>query len=165
MKWFEKCPRVLLQKLWITLFLGAGCLTVGAVYYFSTGDTIFLFLSIILSSGCIWRCYSLYHVISSKQYHTTEGICVGIAPKHMRRYRSVYLVDAEGLETSLLLDKRIRVKIGYRYRLYFKKDKLPSLGIEYLDTALSTGHFLGIEDLGEFPIQSDKKVVLTKSNK
>lgn len=156
-KQLKECPRVLLQKFFITLFLGAGCLAVGAAYFAAAKDTVFLALSGILSIGCVWRSYCLYRMIAHKQYNVTEGICVGITPKPLRRYRSVRLMDAEGLESTLLLDKRTQVKIGSQYRIYFKKDAQASLGSEYLDTALSGDCFLGIENLGEFSMMEGSK--------
>jgi len=145
----KDCPGILLQKLFVTLLLGAGCLTVGAIYYIVTLDTVFLVLSIALFVGCLYRSGSLYRMIVSKDYCITEGTCIGITPKPMRRYRSVRLMDSEGLETTLLLDKRTKVKIGCQYRIYFSQHQRPGLGSEYLDTALSGDSFLGIEDLRE----------------
>ena len=165
MERFKKCPRVLLQKLLITLLLGAGCLAVGAAYYAAAHDAVFLALSGILSVGCVWRSWSLYRMIADVNYSLTEGVCVGITSKPMRRYRSIRLMDTEGLESTLLLDKRTRVKIGYQYRIYFKKDHQPSLGSEYLDTALSGDGFLGIEELGEFSVPDGSKAALAKNDK
>lgn len=162
----KNCPRVLLHKLFITVLLGAGCLAVGAIYYIAVHDTIFLALSGVLFVGCICRSCSLYRMIASKNYCVTEGVCIGITPKPLRRYRNVRLMDAEGLETTLLLDKHTRVRIGCQYRIYFKQYQRPGFGSEYLDTALSGDCFLGIEDLGEFLVSgSDSKAALRKSKK
>lgn len=165
MERFKKCPRVLLQKLLITLLLGAGCLAVGAAYYAAVRDTVFLALSGFLSVGCVWRSYCLYKMISGKNYIIFEGVCVGITPKPMRRYRNVRLMDTEGLESTLLLDKRTRVKIGVQYRIYFKQDGRSSLGSEYLDTSLSGDCFLGIEELGEFSSSDSGKTVMAENDK
>lgn len=164
-KRLKECPRVLLQKLLITLFLGAGCLAVGAAYYAAVRDTVFLVLSGFLSVGCVCRSYCLYKMIVGKKYSMAEGICVGITPKPMRRYRSVRLMDTEGLESTLLLDKRTRVKIGVQYRIYFKQDKRSSLGSEYLDTSLSGDSFLGIEELGEFSSAENGTAMMTEKDK
>lgn len=154
MELLKKCPGVLLQKLFVTLLLGAGCLTFGAAYYAVARDMVFLALSGFLSAGCVWRSYCLYRMLANEHYNITEGVCIGITPKPMRRYRCVRLMDAEGLETSLLLDKHTRIKIGYHYRIYLKKDGRPSLGSEYLDTALSGDCFLGIEELGKYMVEN-----------
>lgn len=161
----KECPRTLLQKLFITLLLGAGCLAVGAGYYIATRDTVLLVLSVALFVGCLYRGGSLYRMIVSKNYYVAEGVCIGITPKPMRRYRSVRLMDADGLETTLLLDKRTRVKIGCQYRIYFKRDQRLGLGNEYPDTALSGDCFLGIEELGEFVAPDDSKAPVAENKK
>jgi len=146
----KECPRILLQKLFITGLLGIGCIVVGAVYCIAAHDTVFLALSAALFIGCAYRTIGLYCMIAGKNYCTAEGTCIGITPKPMRRYRSVRLMDAEGVESTLLLDKRTKIKIGSQYRIYFKNHQRPGFGSEYLDTALSADHYLGIEELGEY---------------
>ena len=47
-----------------------------------------------------------------------------------------------------------QVKIGYRYRFYFKETQHISLGSEYLNSAISSDHFLGYEELGEFAAEA-----------
>jgi len=59
-------------------------------------------------------------------------------------------VDGDGNESTMLLGKQLKVKIGYRYRFYFKKTQHISLGNEYLNSAIFSDHFLGYEELGEF---------------
>ena len=50
--------------------------------------------------------------------------------------------------------KQSKVKIGYRYRFYFKETQHISLGSEYLNSAMSSDHFLGYEELGEFAAEA-----------
>ena len=164
MELFKDCPRVLLQKLCFTFLIGVGCLVVGAISYIVAQDTVLLALSGFLSIGCVWRSWSLYRMIAGRNYTVSEGVCVGVTTKPMRRYRSVRLMDCVGMEASLLLDKRTRVKIGYCYRIYFKQEQRPSLGSEYLDTALSGDCFLGIEELGEFSASDDSNTALANKN-
>ena len=52
------------------------------------------------------------------------------------------------------LYKQSKVKIGYRYRFFFRQTQRFSLGSEYLDTAMSSDHFLGYEELGEFAAET-----------
>jgi hypothetical protein len=160
----KECPRVLLQKLFSPSLHGAGGRAVGAVYYIRCLDTVFLALTAPVC-WLVYRCYSLYRLIAGKHYCVTEGVCTGITPKPLRRYRSVRLMDAEGLETTLLLDKRTRVKIGFHYRIYFKQDPRPRFGSEYLDTALSGDCFLGMEELGEFSAPDDSDAAMAKDDK
>ena len=150
MEAIKSCPKVLLHRLLFTPLIGAGCLAVGIAYYCVSHDKVFLLLSSAVFTASAVQTFRLCQLIKKKKYRTTQGVCVGITPKPLRRYRQVRLMDEDGLETTLLLDKRTRVKIGFRYRAYFKEESHPSLGSEYLDTALSGNSFLGIEELGKF---------------
>ena len=155
MELLKDCPRVLLQKLFITISIGAGCFAVGAVSYAAARDAVLLALSAGVFISCILRSASLYRMLRQRRYSVTEGVCIGVTAKPMRRYRKVRLMDAEGLETSLLLDKQTKVKIGFRYRIYLKEAQRMSLGNEYLDTALSGNCFLGLEELGKYSFQEN----------
>ena len=66
----------------------------------------------------------------------------------LHRYRKVQLMDDQGAETTLLLSKASRFRIGSRYRFYFQAGSRPAVGNNYLDAALSTNRFLGYEELG-----------------
>jgi hypothetical protein len=59
-------------------------------------------------------------------------------------------MDDSGIESSLRLGKQVMIKIGFRYRFYFKKSEQLSVGSEYFDAALASDRFLGFEELGEF---------------
>lgn len=150
METMKSCPRVLLHKLLFTPLIGAGCLAVGIAYFCYSHDMMFLLLSGAVFAASTAQSFRFYLLIKQKKFRVTEGVCVGIAPKPLRRYRKVRLMDEAGLETTLLLDKRTRIKIGFRYRAYFKEGEHLSLGSEYLDTALAGGGFLGIEELGQY---------------
>lgn len=155
MEALKSCPKVLLHRLLLTPLIGAGCLAVGIAYYCFSYDKIFLLLSGAVFAASVVQSVRLCRLIKGKKYRTTQGVCVGVTPKPLRRYRTVRLMDEDGLETTLLLDKRTRVKIGFRYRAYFKEEIHPSLGSEYLDTALSGSNFLGIEELGKFSFSTE----------
>ena len=75
---------------------------------------------------------------------------MAVLPKPLRRYRKIKIMDDKGNESSMLLGKQSKVKIGYRYRFYFKETQHISLGSEYLDSAMSSDSFLGYEELGEY---------------
>lgn len=108
-----------------------------------------LFLSLavcVLSAG---KALDYYRVIGGEEYEIVEGTCVAIMPKPLRKYRKIKIMDDNGNESTMLLGKQSKVKIGYRYRFYFKETQHFSLGSEYLDSAMSSDHFLGYEELGE----------------
>lgn len=89
-------------------------------------------------------------MIAGEEYEIVEGICVAVMPKPLRKYRKIKIMDDNGNESTMLLGKQSKVKIGYRYRFYFKETQRISLGSEYLDSAMSSDCFLGYEELGEF---------------
>lgn len=150
MEVMKSCPRVLLHKILFPPLIGAGCLAIGIAYFCCSYDMVFLFLSSAVFAASAVQAFRFCRLIRNKKYRITEGVCVGVAPKPFRRYRKIRLMDEAGLETTLLLDKRTRIKIGFRYRAYFKDEERLSLGSEYLDAALSCGGFLGIEELGQY---------------
>ena len=150
----KTCPRVLFQKLLFTALIGVGCLIVGLAYYIFSKDNISLVLSSLVFAFSIFRIIGLYDIISNKKYDTVEGICIGIKPKRFSKYCTVKIIDGNGIETSLRLGKQTKLKIGFRYCFYFKQGERLSVGSEYLDAALSSDHFLGFEELGEFTSQN-----------
>ena len=147
---WKDCPQILIHKLFLTLLIGVGCLLVGIAYFCFYHDFFFLVLSAAVFISTLIRSAGLYHIMTQRRYEVVEGVCIRISAKPLRRFRKVYIMDADGRESALMLDKQAKVKIGFCYRFFFKQDSRPSLGSEYLDTALSTDRLLGLEDLGEF---------------
>ena len=133
-------PPVLQRKLFLTIFIGAACLTVGVAVFIMSTDTVMLILSLAVSLFSVLKCISLYHLAAQKRYEIVEGTCVGIASRPIRRYRKIKIIDDEGMESSLLLNKQSKVKIAY------------------FDTAIASDSFLGFEEIGEFiePAKAEK---------
>ena len=69
----------------------------------------------------------------------------------------VTVMDDEGNESSLLLSKQSKVKIGDRYRFYFKQTQRITFGSEYFNAAMSSDCFLGYEAIGEPGADSPKE--------
>ena len=107
-------------------------------------------------AGVLWRCLSLFRILSKEQYETVEGVCVAISQKPVRKYRKIKILSDDGAESSLLLSKQDKVKIGYRYRFYFSQTPRLSIGSDYFDAALSSDQFLGMEELGEYTCDTAK---------
>lgn len=141
----KEAPASLKRKLFLTVLAGVLCLMIGAAMYIFAKDRVMLFLSAAVCVFSLVKAFVLYHVLGEKKYEVIEGICVGIVPKPMRRFRKIRIMDDEGNETSLLLSKQSKVKIGDRYRFYFKQTQHISLGSEYFDAAMSSDCFLGYE--------------------
>lgn len=109
-----------------------------------------LFLSLAVCVFSAGKAIDYYHVITGEKYEIVEGTCVAVMPKPLRKYRKIKIMDDNGNESTMLLGKQSKVKIGYRYRFFFKETQHISLGSEYLDSAMSSDCFLGYEELGEF---------------
>lgn len=152
----KESPTPLKRKLFATCLIGIICLLIGIAMFLLLKDRIMLFLSVAVCILSFGKAFDYYRIISDGKYETVEGTCVGIVPKPLRKYRKIRIMDNEGNESSMLLSKQAKVKIGYRYRFYFKKTQRLSLGSEYLDTAMSSDHFLGYEELGELAIDSNE---------
>lgn len=143
-------PPVLFRKVFLTALVGVGCFAVGAGYYLYCRDGTMLLLSGLVLLFGLFRAAGLYHMITAGKYEVVEGTCVGVSSMPFRRQLKVRIMDAGGAEISLCLSKQTRVRIGFCYRFFFKEERRPSLGNEFLDTALVTGHFLGFEELGKY---------------
>lgn len=152
----REAPAPLRRKLYLTAIIGIICLLVGLAMFIFLKDRMMLFLSLLLMAFCMVKVVNYYRIIAGEEYEIVEGTCVSITPKPLRKYRKIKIMDDNGVESSLLLNKQSKVKIGYRYRFYFKETQHISLGSEYLDSALSSDCFLGYEELGEFSVQSDE---------
>ena len=148
-------PTPLRRKLYLTVIIGTMCLLVGLAMFLFLKDRMMLFLSLIICTFSGYKVIDYYRIIAGEDYEIVEGTCVSVTPKPLRKYRKIKIIDDNGIESSLLLNKQSKVKIGYRYRFYFKETQYISLGSEYLDSALSSDCFLGYEELGEFTEQDD----------
>lgn len=141
------------EKLVLTALVGMGCFIVGIAFYLFSKDRITLVLSGLVLISSLFRCYSLYHTVLGKKYEVVKGTCISISKKTFRKYSTINILDDTGIENTLRLGSQSKIKIGFRYRFYFTQgDHLP-IGNEYLDTAMSSNHFLGYEELGEFSQQ------------
>ncbi len=145
----KNAPSPLRNKIFLTVLAGMGCLFVGIVMCILAKDMTILFLSLAICAFSIFKAYTMYRVISKKDYEVVEGTCIGITPKLLGRFRKIKIADDEGNESTLLLSKQSKIKIGERYRFYFKNTTRVTLGNEYFDSALSSDCFLGYEAISK----------------
>ncbi|MDD4509342.1 MAG: hypothetical protein PHY23_00255 [Oscillospiraceae bacterium] len=139
------------------MLIGGLCLLVGVVMFLFSRDVIMLVLSGAICVGALWKAVTLFRMISKKNYEIVEGTCVSISQNPIRRYRKVKIMDEAGTESTLLLSKQDKIKIGFRYRFYFSKTQHITLGSEYFDAALSSDCFVGYEELGEYQQQAPEE--------
>lgn len=143
-------PAPLRRKLIFTILIGAACFLIGFAMFLFLKDQTTLLLSLTVLAMSIGKAISFYRVLSSQSYEVVEGTCVAIAPKPLRKYRKVKILDNGGNEVSLLLDKQSKIKIGCQYKFYFKETDRITIGSEYFDSALNSDCFLGFEEVGKF---------------
>lgn len=152
----KQFPNPLKHKLYLTLLIGLLCLIIGIVMFIMSKDIIMLFLSSLVCCMSFIKSFFLYRSIAEQKYEVVEGVCVAITPKPLRKYRKIKIMDDFGNESSILLSKHTKLKIGFRYRLYFKEIPKNISGSTYFDSAFSSDCFLGFEELGEFDSTDDE---------
>lgn len=126
------------------------------VIFLIANDRIILVLGGLLFICCVFRSKSIWTLISNDRYEMVEGVCSGVTSPPFRRYRKIHLLDGNGAEFTLLLDRNARFHIGTPYRFYFQKDTRPLVGNSYLDASLSTNTFLGYEEIQVSDINTSK---------
>lgn len=143
-------PPPLRRKLVFAILIGAACFLIGLVMFLLLKDQMTLLLSLTVLVMSTGKAISFYHILSAQSYEVVEGTCVAIASKPLRKYRKVKILDNDGNEISLLLDKQSKIKIGYQYRFYFRGTDRITIGNKYFDSALNADCFLGFEEVGKF---------------
>lgn len=147
-------PLPIRRKLFLTCIIGIVCLLVGVAMFLLFKDRMMLFLSLAVCFFSFLKAFEFYRVITGEEYEIVEGTCISVMPKPLRKYRKIKIMDDNGNESTMLLGKQSKVKIGYRYRFYFKETQRLTFGSEYLDSSMSSDCFLGYEELGEFSTQT-----------
>lgn len=142
-------PSPIRRKLFLTVLLGGVCLLIGLAMFLFAKDRIMLLLSGAVCIACLLRAWSLFQTVRRGEYETVEGVCTAITPKPLRKYRKISVTDDDGNESALLLGKQAKIRIGKRYRFYFKKTQRITVGNEYFDMSLSSDCFLGFEEAEE----------------
>jgi len=142
----KQFPAPLLRKIIITALIGIGCTIFGLAYWIAAKDRILLFLSLALLVACLCRAWTFYRLAAQKKYKVMEGVCVGVTPHLLGKYKEVRLLEDSGEERNLRLPKNSGLKIGRRYRLYFDERNQQLTGSGFLDATLAANGFLGYEE-------------------
>lgn len=148
-KW-RNSPLVLRRKVFFTLLMGLLSITASFIIHVISADRILLGLGGLIFIFCLFRGVTLWRIVTRQNYEIISGVCVGAGSLPLQRYRKVRILDENGKESTLLLNKQVRINIGVRYCFYFQKYRPPVFGNEYLDASLSTDTFLGYEELGRY---------------
>jgi len=147
MKKISNKPQVLQNKILLTFLAGVACFIFGIGYFIFAKDRVFLVMSTLLMLACFARGLELYLIVSKGGFDILTGTCVGISQSPMRKLRSIKLMDKDGNEFTLKLQKTDKLVIGNRYRFYFKKTNQIRTGYDFFDARLATDNFLGFEHL------------------
>lgn len=148
MKKFHEWPTAL-QRRWLLSGAAGLCfLAVGLVVFLTLHDRVLLMISALLAFCIALRCVSFYRMARSDGYEVVEGICTELGRSGIKKQRSVRLLQMDGNEYAVMLDKRTPLRIGNLYRLYFRQ--APPSQTSGLERYLAQDQFLGLEDLGEY---------------
>lgn len=148
MKKFHEWPAALQRRWLLSGAAGLGFLAVGLVVFLVLQDRTLLMLSILLALCVTLRCVSFYRMARSDGYEVVEGVCIELGRSGMKKQRRVRLLQMDGNEYAVMLDKRTTLRIGNLYRLYFRQT--PPSQMSGLEQHLAQDQFLGLEDLGEY---------------
>ena len=121
-KQWDQFPFVLRRKILLTALAGLASLAVSLVIFTATTDHILLALGGIIFIASLVLSGSLWSTAACGRYEVVEGVCTSDTAPALHRYRKVQLVDAQGAETTLLLSKASRFRIGSHYRFYFQTE-------------------------------------------
>ncbi|MCL2047416.1 MAG: hypothetical protein FWG87_01700 [Defluviitaleaceae bacterium] len=159
-------PKPVFLRVLTLLGGGVGCLLAGIVVSLVTGDLVILALSVILCVTFTSKGVLLKRKIAAGQIYSVSGVCVGITPKILGRYKRVELVNTDTGDTvQFVLPKKSAFKIGYVYTCYFDhhiNNRLVSVdnsqvGYFNAELDLPANGFLGLENYGIYQGTPTKK--------
>lgn len=163
-KW-KHFPGVFRSKILLTALTGLGCGTVAAVVFFVSKDRTLLMLGCIIMLICIYKVISFWKCAAGGHYHVLSGLCHIPKSYSPLRLRKVILTDSNGVETTLLLDRKAGIKDGLYYRLYFQGSIPEETGNARLDAAMQSDALIGLEQIDPEEIAEEISDQMQKSAK
>ena len=137
-------PRPLFFRLVLIFLIGTGCFSIGFLLFFLNQDRILLCLSILLFLFSIIKGLTFYHSLRKMKYMVLEGLCTGVTSYPFSHSCHMFLLDADGNASDIVLPKKCTPKAGLTYRIYLK-EPLTSSGNSFLNQFMASDSFLGIE--------------------
>lgn len=113
-------------------------------------DRMLLWISTLLALGTLLRCISFYWIVQAEAYEVVEGVCIELGRAGLRKRRKVRLLQEDGNEYTILLGKRMPLRLGNRYRIFFRCGDVAERDTELFPNFVMEDHFLGLEDMGEY---------------
>lgn len=157
MKTGKEWPAALRNRWFLYNAAGAGFLLVGLAAFSALHDRMLLMISGLLSLCTFLRCFSFYRMVQAEAYEVVEGVCIELGHPGLRKRRKVRLLQEDGNEYAVLLDKRTPLRIGNRYRIYFQREDNSSQVVYLFPCVATEDRFLGLEDMGEYHAAADSK--------
>lgn len=150
MRQFKDWPAALQRRWLLSWAAGAAFLVAGIAAFLALEDRPLLTISVLLAACIALRCLAFYRTAAAGNYEVITGVCIGLEHAGLRRSRSVRLLLTDGTEYEVALDKRIALRIGNRYQLYFRAAPNSSNSQVLPGQALMDSQFLALADLGEY---------------
>ena len=137
-------PRPLFFRLVLIFLIGTGSFSIGLLLFVLNQDRILLCLSVLLLFFSIIKGLTFYHSLRKMKYMVLEGLCTGVTSYPFSHSCHMFLLDADGNASDIVLPKKCTPKAGLTYRIYLK-EPLTSSGNSFLNQFMASDSFLGIE--------------------
>ena len=146
---FQEWPAVLRRRWILTGAAGIGFLLVGLAVFFSLGDLVLLMLSGMLTLCTLLHCVEFYRTVRCRRYQAIEAACIALGRPSIGRRREIQLLLQDGRDGVVAWDKRVYLRLGHRYRIFYRLDCAPPHGGAGLHDLPAGNLLLALEDLGE----------------
>ena len=127
-------PRPLFFRLVLIFLIGTGSFFIGLLLFVLNQDRILLYLSVLLLFFSIIKGLTFYHSLRKMKYMVLEGLCTGVTSYPFSHSCHMFLLDADGNASDIVLPKKCTPKAG-----------LTSSGNSFLNQFMASDSFLGIE--------------------
>ena len=101
---------------------GIGFLLVGLAVFFSLGDLVLLMLSGMLTLCTLLHCVEFYRTVRCRRYQAIEAASIALGRPSIGRRREIQLLLQDGREVVVTWDKRVNLRLGHRYRIFYRLD-------------------------------------------
>ncbi len=127
-------PSALRHRVFLTLLAGTGSLLITGITFASTKDHVLLCLGTIIFLCCTGKGILLWHTLFRDNYVTITGTCTAISRLPLHGYQKILVMQEDGTETTLILNRQTQLKANTPYHFYFRQG-----------SGLISGAFLGCE--------------------
>ena len=144
----QTVPEVFVDKIVKFSILSFFVLLIGCYAGLHIKSVRFFGWSVVISACCAIKAFRLLWYAEKGEYDMLEGTVTEIKGKHSPgRCCMVRLQLDDGADTWFLIDKKQRIQMGRKYRLYFSRKQGILSGIKSLDVFLNVGSFYGFEEI------------------